>query len=67
MAVSEPAPQPVAFYAAVRFLVNATYVALIWDLIGRLGICICCLIVQPEPPGTESQAAIGKISRARST
>ena len=34
-------PQPVAFYAAVRFLVNSTYVALIWDLIGRLGICIC--------------------------
>jgi uncharacterized membrane protein len=33
MAVSELAPQPVAFYAAVFFLVNATYVALIWDLI----------------------------------
>jgi uncharacterized membrane protein len=35
MAVSELAPQPVAFYAAVFFLVNATYVALIWDLTGR--------------------------------
>jgi len=35
MAVSELAAQPVAFYAAVFFLVNATYVALIWDLIGR--------------------------------
>jgi uncharacterized membrane protein len=33
MAVSELAPQPVAFYAAVFFLVNATYIALIWDLI----------------------------------
>jgi uncharacterized membrane protein len=29
MAVSELAPQPVAFYAAVFFLVNATYVLLI--------------------------------------
>jgi uncharacterized membrane protein len=35
MAVSELAPQPVAFYAAVFFVVNATYVALIWELIGR--------------------------------
>jgi uncharacterized membrane protein len=35
MAVSELAPQPVAFYAAVFFLVNATYVLLIWDLIAR--------------------------------
>jgi uncharacterized membrane protein len=34
MAVSELAPQPVAFYAAVFFLVNATYVLLIWDLTG---------------------------------
>src|SRR5690242_2648849 len=33
MAVSELAPQPVAFYAAVFFLVNATYVGLIWELI----------------------------------
>jgi TMEM175 potassium channel family protein len=35
MAVSELAPQPVAFYAAVFFLVNATYVFLIWELIDR--------------------------------
>src|SRR6478735_6825557 len=33
MAVSELAPQPVSFYAAVVFLVNATYIALIWELI----------------------------------
>ena len=35
MAVSELAPQPVAFYAAVFFLVNATYVCLIRELIDR--------------------------------
>ncbi len=35
MAVSRLAPQPVAFYAAVFFLVNVTYVALIFELIGR--------------------------------
>ena len=35
MAVSELAPQPVAFYAAVFLLVNATYVFLIWELIDR--------------------------------
>ncbi len=35
MAVSKLAPQPVAFYAAVFLLVNATYIALIWELIGR--------------------------------
>jgi uncharacterized membrane protein len=35
MAVSELAPQPVSFYAAVFFLVNATYIALIWELIHR--------------------------------
>jgi len=34
MAVSKLAPQPVAFYAAVFFLVNATYLLLIWELIG---------------------------------
>ena len=33
MAVSELAPQPVAFYASVFFLVNATYICLIWELI----------------------------------
>ena len=35
MAVSRLAPQPVAFYAAVFFLVNATYICLIWELIDR--------------------------------
>ena len=33
MAASALAPQPVAFYAAVFFLVNATYIALIWELV----------------------------------
>src|SRR5580700_6361027 len=33
MAVSQLAPQPVAFYAAVFFLVNATYICLIHELI----------------------------------
>jgi uncharacterized membrane protein len=33
MAVSELAPQPVAFYAGVFFLVNLTYAFLIWELI----------------------------------
>lgn len=35
MAVSKLATQPVAFYAAVFFLVNATYLALIWELMER--------------------------------
>jgi len=35
MAVSRLAPQPVAFYAAVFFLVNATYICLIWELLER--------------------------------
>src|SRR5882757_3352024 len=35
MAVSELAPQPVAFYAADFFLVNATYMGLIRELIER--------------------------------
>ena len=34
MATSELAAQPVSFYAAVFFLVNATYCALIWELVG---------------------------------
>ncbi|MBV8492466.1 MAG: DUF1211 domain-containing protein [Alphaproteobacteria bacterium] len=38
MAVSELAPQPVAFYAAVFFLVNTTYIFLIWDLIDRTSV-----------------------------
>ena len=33
VATSELAAQPVSFYAAVFFLVNATYIALIWELI----------------------------------
>jgi uncharacterized membrane protein len=36
MAVSKLAPQPVAFYAAVFFFVNATYIGLIWELIGTV-------------------------------
>jgi len=32
MAVSALAPQPVAFYAIVFFLVNATYIGLMWAL-----------------------------------
>jgi len=35
MAVSELAPQPVSFYVAVFFLVNATYIFLIWELVDR--------------------------------
>jgi uncharacterized membrane protein len=35
MAASQLAPQPVAFYAAVFFLVNATYICLIYELIDR--------------------------------
>ncbi len=35
MAVRELAPQPVSFYAAVFFLVNATYILLIWELVDR--------------------------------
>jgi TMEM175 potassium channel family protein len=34
-AVSELAPQPVSFYAAVFLLVNATYISLIWELVDR--------------------------------
>lgn len=33
MAVSRLSPQPVAFYAAVFFFVNLTYIFLIWELI----------------------------------
>ncbi|TIN22079.1 MAG: DUF1211 domain-containing protein [Mesorhizobium sp.] len=33
MATSELAPEPVAFYAAAFFIVNATYICLIWELI----------------------------------
>jgi uncharacterized membrane protein len=38
MAVSELAPQPVAFYAAVFFLVNATYILLIWELVHPISV-----------------------------
>src|ERR1700728_3537537 len=38
MAVSKLAPQPVAFYAAVFFFVNATYMALIWELLERCAV-----------------------------
>lgn len=33
MAISKLAPEPVAFYAAVFFLVNATYICLIRELV----------------------------------
>ena len=33
--MSELASQPVVFYAAVFFLVNVTFIALIWELIER--------------------------------
>jgi uncharacterized membrane protein len=35
MALSELSPQPVSFYAAVFFLVNTTYILLIWELVDR--------------------------------
>src|SRR5262245_43668995 len=54
MAVSELAPQPVAFYAAVFFLVNATYISLIYELIERT-------------PGTGISATARRIMRFRST
>jgi uncharacterized membrane protein len=38
MATSELAPQPVAFYAAVFFLVNVTYICLLRELIDRAPI-----------------------------
>jgi uncharacterized membrane protein len=33
MAESRLAPQPVALYAAISFVVNATYICLIWELV----------------------------------
>jgi uncharacterized membrane protein len=53
MAASKLAPQPVAFYAAVFFLVNATYIALIWELIDRTRV--------------EVSPAVRRIMRVRST
>jgi uncharacterized membrane protein len=38
MATSRLAPQPVSFYAVVFFLVNATYLALIWELIDKSAV-----------------------------
>jgi uncharacterized membrane protein len=35
MAVSKLAPEPVAFYAAIFFLVNATYICLVRELVDR--------------------------------
>jgi uncharacterized membrane protein len=52
-AVSELAPQPVAFYAAAFFLVNATYIALAWELIER-------------PPVKEASLKEHRIMRFRS-
>jgi len=49
MAVSELAPQPVAFYAAVFFLVNATYIGLSWELIDRT-------LVDKVSPGVQDYA-----------
>ena len=34
MATSRLAPEPVSFYAAVIFLMNATYIALVWEVTG---------------------------------
>jgi uncharacterized membrane protein len=53
MATSELAAQPVAFYAAVFFLVNVTYVLLIWDLI-------------EQRPGGEIAPAVRRALRRRS-
>src|SRR5690242_712418 len=54
MARSKLAPQPVAFYAGVFFLVNATYICLIWELIDR-------------GPSDGVPPRVGKIMRLRST
>jgi uncharacterized membrane protein len=51
MAVSRLSPQPVAFYAVTFFLVNATYIALIWELID---------------PASTSAARVRAIMHARS-
>ena len=53
MAVSKLAPQPVAFYAAVFFLVNATYICLAWELIHR-------------SPGIEVPSTVRRIMHFRS-
>ena len=53
IAVSELSLQPVAFYAAVFFLVNATYICLIWELFART-------------PVDEISPAVRRIMRIRS-
>jgi uncharacterized membrane protein len=53
MAKSDLAPQPVAFYAGVFFLVNATYICLIWELVDRT-------------PHSEVPPIVRKIMRVRS-
>jgi uncharacterized membrane protein len=53
MAVSKLAPQPVAFYAAVFFLVNATYICLTRELIHR-------------SPGIEVPSTVRRIMHFRS-
>ena len=53
MAVSELAPQPVAFYAAVFFLVNATYIC---SRLGAFG----------RTPGEEVPPKVRRIMRVRS-
>ena len=53
MANSELAPQPVAFYAAVFFLVSATYTCLIRELIDRI-------------PTDQVSLTVRKIMRVRS-
>jgi uncharacterized membrane protein len=53
MALSRLAPEPVAFYALVFFVVNATYISLIWELIDRA-------------PVREVSPTVRKIMRVRS-
>ena len=49
MAVSDLAPQPVAFYAAVFCVVNATYVCLIRKLVERVPATRCAPTVRGRP------------------
>jgi uncharacterized membrane protein len=53
MAKSGLAPQPVAFYAAVFFIVNATYTGLIWELVDL-------------DSSDETTRGVGRVMRARS-
>jgi uncharacterized membrane protein len=54
MEVSELAPEPVSFHEAVFFLVNATYICLIWELMDR-------------SPGSEVSRRTRRIMRFRSS